>query len=325
MRRREFIALIAGTTAAWPLVARTEATRRLGLLFIASAQATEALGSLGALVHGLKEHGWIEGQNITFEYRFADGKLDALSKLAAELVGLRVDAIVAEGTPGIQAAKNATQTVPIVGVCNDPVASGFVSSLARPGGNITGMGLLSADLAGRRLQLLSEIVSGLARVAVLLNPANPSHFALLKQTQVAALTLKIELHVAEARTPDLLESAFAEISAAQTGALIVLQDVMLFGEYPRVVAFATKERLPTLFLEKQVVEAGGLISYGPSIPAAFGGLAAYVDKIFHGANPADLPVEQPTTFEFAINLKTAKTLGLRIPDKLLYTADEVFE
>jgi putative ABC transport system substrate-binding protein len=325
MRRREFIALIAGATAAWPLAARGQATRRLGLLFIASARATEAIGSLGAIVQGLKEHGWIEGRNITFEYRFADGKQDALSKLAAELVGLRVDAIVAEGTPAIQAAKNATQNLPIVGVCNDPVASGFVSSLARPGGNITGISLLSADLAGRRLQLLSEMVPGLARVAVLLNPTNPSHFALLKQTQAAALTLKIELHVAEARTPDLLESAFGAISAAQTGALIVLQDVMLFGEYPRVVAFATKERLPTLFLEKQVVEAGGLISYGPSIPAAFGGLATYVDKIFHGADPADLPVEQPTTFEFAINLKTAKTLGLRIPDKLLYTADEVFE
>jgi putative ABC transport system substrate-binding protein len=325
MMRREVIALIAGATAAWPLVARTETSRRVGLLFTPSAQAAKAIGSLEAIVQGLKEHGWIEGQNITFEYRYADGKQDALPKLAAELVRLRVDAIVAEGTPAMQAAKDATQTVPIVGLSNDPLASGFVSSLGRPGGNITGIGLLSADLAGRRLQLLSEVVVGLARVTVLLNPANQSHFALLKQTQAAGPSLRIEVHVAEAAAPDLLERAFATISAAQTGALIVLPDAMFFGEYRRVVAFAATERLPTLYPEKQSVEAGGLMGYGPSIPAAYRRLAAYVDKILHGADPAELPVEQPTTFEFAINLKTAKTLGLSIPDKLLYTADEVIE
>jgi putative ABC transport system substrate-binding protein len=191
-----------------------------------------------------------------------------LPKLAAELLRLRVDAIVADGTPAIQAAKDATQTVPIVGICNDPLASGFVSSLGRPGGNITGIGLLSAVLAGRRLQLLSEIVVGITRVAVLLNPANPSHLALLRQTQAAGPSLKIEVHVAEARAPDLLESAFAAISAAKTGALIVLPDAMFFGQYPRAVALAATARLPTLFPEKQVVEAGGLMAYGPNIPAA---------------------------------------------------------
>jgi putative tryptophan/tyrosine transport system substrate-binding protein len=326
MRRRAFIALIAGAmAAAWPLAARGEVTRRLGLLFITSAQAAKARGLLESIIQGLKEHGWIEGQNFTFEYRFADGKQDALPKLAAELVQLRVDAIVTDSSPAIQAAKNATQTVPIVGIGNDLVGSGFVQSLSRPGGNITGISLLSADLAGRRLQLLSEMVPGLARVAVLSNPANPSHFALVQQTQAAALLLKIEIHVAEAGAPDLLESAFAAISAAQTGALIVLPDVMFFGQYPRVVEFAATARLPALFLEKQVVEGGGLMAYGPSIPAAYRGLAAYVDKIFHGANPAELPVEQPTTLEFAINLKTAKTLGLVVPDKLLSTADEVIE
>ena len=236
----------------------------------------------------MKEHGWIEGQNYSFEYRFADGKEDALPKLAAELARLRVDAIVTDSSPATRAAKEATQTIPIVGISNDPVASGFVSSLSRPGGNVTGISLLSADLTARRLQLLSEVVPGLARVTLLLNPANPSHFALLKQTQSAAPSLKIELHVSEARTPDLLENAFAAISAARPGALIVLPDAMFFGEYPRVVAFAGTERLPTLFPEKQVVEAGGLMAYGSSIPAAFRGLAAYVDKIFHGANPAEL-------------------------------------
>src|SRR5215471_2303183 len=176
MRRRAFIALLGSSAVALPLVARAQATRRLGLLFTPSAQTAKVLGSPQAIVQGLKEHGWIEGHNITFEYRFADGRQDALPKLASELVRLRVDAIVAEGTPAIQAAKDATQTIPIVGLANDPLASGFVSSLGRPGGNITGIGLLSADLAGKRLQLLSEVVVGLARVAVLLNPANPSHF-----------------------------------------------------------------------------------------------------------------------------------------------------
>jgi putative ABC transport system substrate-binding protein len=187
---------------------------------------------------------------------------------------------------------------------------------------ISGIGLLSADLAGRRLQLLSEVVV-LTRVAVLLNPANPSHLALLKQTQAAGPSLKIEVHVAEAWAPDLLESAFAAISAAKTGALIVLPDAMFFGQYPRVVALAATARLPTLFPEKQVVEAGGLMAYGPNIPAAYRRLAVYIDKIFRGADPAELPVEQPTQFDFAINLKTAEMLGLSIPDKLLYTADEV--
>jgi putative ABC transport system substrate-binding protein len=325
MRRRAFISLIIGATAAWPLVARTATSRRLALLLTTSAQAAKALGSLQAIVQGLKEHGWIEGQNITFEYRFADGKMDALPKLAAELVRLRVDAIVTDSSRAVEVLKNATQTVPIVAIFSDPVASGFASSLSRPGGNITGISLLSADLAGRRLQLLSEMVPGLARVAIMLNPTNPSHFAMLKQTQAAALTLKIEIHVAEARAPDLLESAFTAISAAQTGALFVLQDAMFASEYLRIVAFAATERLPTLFTDKGFAAAGGLMAYGPNIPAAFRGLTAFVDKIFHGANPAQLPIEQPTKFEFVINLKTAKTLGLSVPDKLLSTADEVID
>jgi putative ABC transport system substrate-binding protein len=258
MRRREFITLIGVATAAWPLAVRAEPSRRVGLLFLVSQQAAATLELVKAIIQGLKEHGWIEGQNITLEYRFANGKQDALPKLAAELVQLRVDAIVTDSTPAMQAAKNATQTVPIVGITNNPVASGFVSSLGRPGGNVTGISLVAADLAGRRLQLLSEMVPGLARVAVLLNPANASHLAVLQQTQAAAPSLKIELHVAEARAPDVLESAFAAISAAQTGALIVLPDGMFFGEYPRVVAFAATERLPVLFPEKQVSRPAAL-------------------------------------------------------------------
>jgi putative ABC transport system substrate-binding protein len=328
MRRREIIALLGGAATlpmSWPLAVRAQTSRRLGLLFATSAQAAKARGLLEAVTQGLKEYGWVEGQNITIEYRFADGKADALPKLTAELVQLRVDAILTDSTPATQAAKNTTRTVPIVAITNDPVANGFVVSLARPGGNITGVSLLSAELVGRRIQLLTELVVGLARVAVLSNSANQSHAGLVKQTQAAAQSLGIEIEVADAPAPDKLENAFAAITAARAGALIVLPDVMFFGQYPRVVAFTAASHLPALFLEKQPVEAGGLMAYGPNILAIFRRAGAYVDKILRGANPADLPVEQPTTFEFVINLKTAKALGLTVPDKLLSTADEVIE
>jgi putative ABC transport system substrate-binding protein len=208
---------------------------------------------------------------------------------------------------------------------NDPVASGFVASFKRPGGNITGLGILGSEIPGRRLQLLSEMVPDIARVAVLSNPSNPIDALLRKQTQAAAQSLGIELQVKEAPSPDKLESAFASISTSRASALIVLQDAMFFGQHARIVAMAAASHLPTLFSEKEVVEAGGLMSYGPSIPANFRRAAFYIDKIFRGAKAADLPVELPTTFEFAINLKTAKVLGLTIPDKLLTIADEVIE
>jgi putative ABC transport system substrate-binding protein len=247
-----------------------------------------------------------------------------LPKLAAELLQLRVDVILTDSTPATQAAKNATRTVPIVmAAVNAPIASGFIASFKRPGGNITGLGLLTPEMAGRRLQLLTVMVPDLA--AVLSNPSNPSNALLLKPTKAAAQSLGIELQVAEAPRPDKLESAFAAITTARASALIVLQDAMFFGQHPRVVAMAAASHLPTLFSEKQVVEAGGLMSYGPSIPSNFRRAALYVDKILRGANPADLPVEAPTMFELAINLKTAKALGLTVPDKLLSTADEVIE
>ena len=321
MRRREFITLLGGAAAVWPLTASaqqpTATTHRLGLLFATSEQAAKARGLLEAVTQGLKEYGWVEGQNLTIEYRFADGKTDALPKLAVEVVQLRVDAIVTDSTPATQAAKNATRTVPIVAITNDPVASGFVVSLARPGGNITGVSLLSAELGGRRIQLLTELVPGLARVAILSNPANQSHAGLVRQSQVAAQSLGIEIEVSDAPASDRLENAFAAITAAHAGALIVLPDTMFFAQYPRVVAFTAASHLPALFPEKQPVEARGLMAYGTSIPASFRRAGACVDKILRGANPADLPVEQPTTFEFVINLKTAKALGLSVPDKLL--------
>jgi putative tryptophan/tyrosine transport system substrate-binding protein len=280
----------------------------------------------GCLSWGLKQYGWIEGQNISVEYRFADGKEEALPSLAAELAQLHPDAIVADGTPAIQAAKNATQTVPIImGVCNDPIASGFVASLNRPGGNITGLSLQSFDLAPKRLQLLTEIIPRLSRVGVLSNPLNGSHAIGLEQMQAAAQSLRIELYIAEASAPDKFESAFAATAAARADAVIVLPDGLFFNRLARIAALAAAYRLPALFSEKEAAEVGGLMTYGPSISACFRRAAAYLDKILRGASPADLPIEQPTKFELVINLNTAKTLGLSVPDRMLATADEVIE
>jgi putative ABC transport system substrate-binding protein len=317
---------LLSSALAWPLAARAQSGRRLGILTLAGAQSVKVYGLFDAFSQALKEHGWVEGQNVSFEYRYGDGKVDALAKLAAELVQLRVDVILADSTPATNAARAATQTIPIVmASINDPVGSGFVASLSRPGGNITGLTVLSADVSGKRLQILTEIVPKLAKVALLSNPPSPATKLLINQTETAAQTLGIALHIAEASTPDSLESAFAPIATARPDALFVMPDVMFFNQHPRVVAFAAEARLPALYAEKQVVESGGLMSYGASVPASFRRAAAYVDKIFRGANPADLPVEAPTTFEFAINLKTAKALGLTIPPVLLATADEVVE
>lgn len=325
MRRREFIALIGGAATAWPLAARAEALRHIGILFGTSLESAKARGLLGAITQGLQQSGWIEGQNFAFEYRFADGKYAALPKLAAELVQSRVDVILSDSSAATQAAKDATRSIAIVALSNDPIGSGFVVSLNRPGGNITGISLLGADLSGRRLQLLTEIVPGLRRVAMLSNPSTPSHALILKQMHAAAQLLGIEIQVAEASTPDKLDNAFAAVTAAHAGALVVLPDAMFFAQHPRIVAFTLASRLPALFAETPVVKAGGLMSYGPNILASFKRLAFYADKILRGANPAELPVEEPTTFELAINLKTAKALGLTVPDKLLSTADEVVE
>jgi putative tryptophan/tyrosine transport system substrate-binding protein len=284
-------------------------------------------GSAGGISSGLKEYGWIEGQNISVEYRFAEGKEDALPGIAAELVRSRLDVIVAEGTAAIRAAKAVTQTIPIVmATSSDPVGTGLVASLNRPGGNVTGASLQTAELSGKRLQLLTEIVSGLAQVVVLSNPVNPSIAPIVEQTKTAAQSLGVELHVVEVQAPDKFESAFTAITSAHAGALIVLPDPLLYGQHPHIVTFTTASHLPALFPEKEVAEAGGLIAYGPSIPASFRRAAAYVDKILRGAKPADLPVEQPTTtFELVVNLRTARAIGVTIPTSILLRANEVIE
>jgi putative ABC transport system substrate-binding protein len=330
VKRRAFITLLSGAAAAWPLAGRAQqaasTVSRVGFLLPGGPRTTAVRGQLEAFRQGLKEYGWVEGQNISIEYRYAEGRWDALPRIAAELVQLRPDVIVAEGTPAIQAAKTITQTIPIVmATSTDPVGNGLVASLHRPGGNVTGPSLQTNELAGKRLQLLSEIVLGLARVVVLSNPLNPSIAASVEQTKAAAQSLGIEIHVVEVPGPDQFESAFAAVTRARAGALIVLPDGVLYGQHPRIVTFTAASHLPALFPEKEVVEAGGLIAYGPSIPASFRRAAAYVDKILRGAKPADLPVEQPTTFELAVNLQTARVIGVTIPTSILVGADEVIE
>jgi len=330
IKRREFITLLGGVAAAWPLAARAQqadaTVRRIGLLLPGNARTTAVRGQLDAFRHGLKEYGWVEGQNIIVKYSFAEGREDALPAIAAELARLRLDVIVAEGTAAIRAAKTVTQTVPIVMATSaDPVGTGLVANLNRPAGNITGLSLLAPELSGKRLQLLTEIVPGLARVAVLSHPLNPSIVPILEQTKAAAQSLGVEVHVAEVQAPDKFESAFAAITSAHAGALIVLPDPVLYGQHPRVVTFTAASHLPALFPEKEVAEVGGLMAYGPSIPGSFQRAAAYVDKILRGAKPADLPVEQPTTFELVVNLQTARAIGVTIPTSILLRADEVIE
>ena len=330
IERRKFLATLGGAAAAWPLAARAQqpasTVRRIGFLLPGAARTTAVRGQLEAFREGLKEYGWVEGQNISFEYRFADGKEDTLPGVAAELVQSRPDVIVAEGTPAIQAAKTVTQTVPIVmATSSDPVGTGLVASLRRPGGNITGASLQTAELSGKRLQLLTEIVPGLVRVAVLSNPLNPSMAVVLEQTKAAAQSLGIEIYVVEVEAPGKFDSAFAAVTTVRAGALIVLPDAMLYGQHPRIVTFTAAAHLPALFPEKEVTEAGGLIAYGPSIPASFRRAAAYVDKILRGAKPADLPIEQPTKFELVVNRQTAKAIGVTIPTSILLGADEVIE
>jgi ABC-type uncharacterized transport system substrate-binding protein len=329
VKRREFIALLGGSVAAWPLAARAQqktGAPTIGFLLPGGSRTTVVRGQLEAFHQALKEYGWVEGQNISVEYRFADGREDALAKIAAELVRLRVDIIVAEGTAAIRAAKSVTQTIPIVMATSaDPVGNGLVASLHRPGGNVTGASSRNAELAGKRLQLLTEIVPGLGRAVVLSNAANPSAAMEVEQTKAAAQSLGVEIHVVEVPGPDQFESAFAAVTRARPGALIVLPDPMLYGQHPRVVTFATASHLPVLFPEKEVVRAGGLIAYGQSIPDSFRRAARYVDKILRGAKPADLPVEQPTAFELTVNLQTARAIGVTIPSSILAGADEVIE
>jgi putative ABC transport system substrate-binding protein len=322
--RRAFIGTIAGGLLAAPLAAeaqRAGKVPRIGYLHV----VPRPLPFLQMLGQGLRDLGYVEDQDFAFEYRSADGKVERLPTLAADLVHLNVDLIVTTTAPAARAAKEATTTIPIVmvGVNYDPLALGYVASLARPGGNVTGLFFLHLDLLAKRLGVFKEMLPSVGRVAVLSDPLSADQ---LKQVEVVNRSLGFKLHPVELREPQLdVESAFRAAVRSRAEGLFVLETVNIFRERSQIAQLALKHRLPTSFAFREYVDAGGLASYGVNFPDMGRRAAIYVDRILKGAKPADLPVEQATKFEFVINLKTAKALGLTIPPSLLQRADQVIE
>ena len=327
MERRTFMAMLTGGIVVAPLAVEAQQAGkvyRIGVLIHSSASIYER--RIEAFRQGLRDLGYVEGKNVTLEYRWSEGKLDRLPQLAAELIRGQVDVIVTHSAGGL-AAKRATTTIPIVmATALDPIGTGLVASLARPGGNVTGLSLqTSKGFAGKWLQLLKEAVPKLSRVAVLWNRANLGVASQVNDIEAAAQTLGVRLERLEFRGADQIEGALAAIVAKRPDGLIVPNDSAAFQERARIVAFAAKHRLPTIYAVRETVEVGGLMAYGQGSIELWRHAAVYVDKILKGAKPANLPMEQPTTFEFVINLKTAKALGLTIPQSLLGRADEVIQ
>lgn len=324
IRRRQFV-IAAGALLTAPLVAKAQPSGkvyRIGWLSVGPGP----IPPHAAFFDALRELGYIEGRNIIVERRFGAGSVDRLNEFAAELVALKVDLIVAAATPAAQAARKATTTIPIIFVAVvDPVGAGLVASLARPAANITGLSLVSAELIAKRLELISEVVPKLSRIAVFLNPTNASNTLQLREAETAARTLRVQLQLLKVQAPNDFERAFQAAVQDRAGALMVLDDPLGFIERARVASLAAKHRLPTIYGFRESAEAGGLIAYGVSMPDHYGRAATYVDKILKGARPADLPAEQPTKFELTINLKTAKALGLTFPQSMLLRADRLIE
>jgi len=328
--RREFIGTLAGALLAAPRASEAQpATKvpRIGILGISPVARTGS--RLEAFLLGLRDLGYVEGRNIVIEYRDHGGKVERLPTLAAELVALKVDVIVAANTGAGLASMQTTKTLPIVvAAAADPVTSGLVGSLARPGGNVTGLSALAPELVGKCLELLSQAVPGVSRVAVLWQPGaldERTDKDMLKAADVAGRALGMRLQFVEARGPAHIDRAFSDMTRARAGALTVLTSVMFTNERRHLVDLAAKTRLPAVYPQRDFVDAGGLLSYGPNGPDLFRRAATYVDKILKGAKAADLPVEQPTKFALVINLKTAKALGLTIPPSVLARADEVIQ
>ena len=325
-KRREFITLLGGT-AAWPLAARAQQAgkvHRIGVLETIST--TLNVANFYALREGLRQLGYAEGQNLVIEYRSADGRDDRFPGLARELLALKVDVIVTRGTPAAKAVKNATSTVPVVMMASgDPVGVGLVTSLARPGGNITGLSAIVGELSPKRLELIREIVPGLARIAVLANTSNDAVRRDWARIETAARSLGVQSQLLDLRESDALGPTFDDASARRADALVVVIDAITQANQQRIVDLAMKHRLPAIYSSREFVDAGGLISYGVSYPDLYRRAATYVDKILKGTKPADLPVVQPTKFELVINLKTAKALGIEVPPTLSARADEVIE
>jgi putative ABC transport system substrate-binding protein len=329
MRRRTFITLLGGA-AAWPLAARAQQSGKVPRIGILSPGRSELdAGGLDSFQQGLRELGYTDGQNIAIERLYAQWNSDRLRDFAAELVGRKVDVIVARSTSAARAAKQATSTIPIVAVAMaDPVGDELVASLARPGGNVTGTTFLGPELVAKRLQLLRDVIPGLARVAALWHPhayGERTMASIVKDIEDAARTLRMQLQLVPADGPDDFASAFSAMAKERAGAFIVLPSPMLFGEHRRIVELATNNRLPGMYQAREFVDAGGLMSYGANLDDLFRRTATYVDKILKGAKPGDLPVERPTKFELIINLKAATAVGLTISRDILLVADEVIE
>ena len=323
--RLAFFALGAWILLALPLAeAQSERMHRIGFLSVASSSSMAP--RVDAFRQGLRELGYVEGKNITIDFRWGDGRNERLPRLAAELVQLKVGIVVAHGVAATVAAQKASATIPIVCfACGDLLATGLVASLARPGGNITGQTIIAPEVTGKRLELLREVVPALTRVAVLWNPDNPVSVPELKETQAAARSLGLELQSLHVSNPADFRTAFSSMVQARADALVVFSDAMFFGELSQIADLAAKSRLPAISWTGEFAKSGGLMGYGPDVLAIARRAATYVDKILKGVLPADLPIEQPVKFEFVVNLKTARALGLTIPQALLLRADDVIQ
>jgi len=324
MQRREFLAFL-GVATAWPFAAHAQPnTPRIG--FMGNSTAALEANLVDAFREGLHELGYEEGRNIVIEYRWADGKYEQFPTLVAELIAAKVDVIVTAGTPAALAVKKATTTVPLVMVAvGDPVGTGLVPSLARPGGNLTGLSSIAPDLEGKRLQLLREIVPALSHVAMFVNSLNPFHVSSMRQARAAAQAMGIKLQLHDIQKSEDLEDAFAAIRKERPDALLILADRIFLHNRQRIVNFTREQRLPNVNAYKELVEVGGLMSHGPSYEDMHKRAAIYVDKILKGTKPAALPIEQPSKFTFIVNLKAAKELGVTVPSQMLGLADQLIE
>jgi putative ABC transport system substrate-binding protein len=328
VRRRElFFLLFGGAAAAWPLEPRAQQKAMPVIGYLGGGSPGPAAPNVATFRQGLSATGYVEGQNVAIEFRWAEGHYDRLATLAADLVGRKVDVIAAAGgTTGALAAKSATSTIPIVfNTGGDPVEDGLVASLARPGGNLTGSSVMLAELIPKRLELLIELVPQARVIALLVNPTNATAERVMRNAQEAARAKGVELHILKAGTEGDVEVAFATLVQLQAGALLVSTDPFFNTRRAQLIALAARHAVPVIYDTREFAAAGGLITYGPSLPATFLQVGIYVGKILNGAKPADLPVQQPTTFELIVNLKTAKALGLTVPPSILARAGEVIE
>ncbi len=326
MRRRDLL-ILGGAAVAWPIAAHAQQKTMPVIGFLSSRSPGEAALLVAAFRQGLNETGYIEGQNLAIEYRWAEGHYDRLPALAADLVERKVAVIAAlGGTPSARSAKNATPTIPIVfSMGDDPVAIGLIASLARPGGNLTGLSFLVTELTPKRLELLIELVPNAKVIALLINPANTGAERSVRETQEAARAKGVQLPILKAGTESEIDAAFSSLVQLRAGALIVQADPFLDGQREQLVALAARHAVPAIYGFREFAASGGLITYGTSLTAVYRQVGTYVGNILKGANPADLPVQQPTKFELVVNLKTAKALGLTVPQSILARADDMIE